>query len=124
MKLSVIIPTYNRKESLRCTLDGLSRQRYPFTDFEAVVVSDGSTDGTEEMLADYAQAAPYSLRIVSQVNGGPSKARNRGIQEAQNEVIVFLDDDVEPGAEFLSRHAIHHWQDEKIAVIILYNIKK
>src|SRR5579871_5778539 len=102
MKLSVVVPTYNRKDSLRRTLDGLAKQTYPFADFEVVVVSDGSTDGTTEMLADYVKTAPYSLRSVLQANGGPSKARNRGIQEAQHEVIVFLDDDVEPVTEFLS----------------------
>jgi polysaccharide pyruvyl transferase WcaK-like protein len=117
MKLSVIIPTYNRKNSLIRTLDGLSRQHYPFTDFEAIVVSDGSTDGTEEMLAKYAQTSPYSLRVVRQPNGGPSKARNRGIKEAQHEVVVFLDDDVEPLPEFLQCHAHHHQHDEKIAVV-------
>ena len=117
MKLSVVIPTYNRKDSLRRTLEGLSRQRYPHADFEAVVVSDGSNDGTEEMLADYARTAPYSLRIICQANGGPSRARNRGILEAQYEIIVFLDDDVEPVPEFLGRHAMHHRQDQKIAVV-------
>jgi glycosyltransferase involved in cell wall biosynthesis len=117
MKLSVVIPTYNRKDSLRRTLDGLARQRYPFADFEAVVVSDGSTDGTAEMLADYARTAPYVIHTICQANGGPSRARNRGIAEANYEVIVFLDDDVEPVPEFLSRHAMHHLEDQKVAVL-------
>ncbi len=117
MKLSVIIPTFNRKESLRRTLDGLSRQQYPCADFEAVVVSDGSTDGTDEMMAEYARTAPYVIRFFRQTNSGPSKARNRGIMEAQHEVIVFLDDDVEPASEFLACHAMHHAQNTQIAVI-------
>lgn len=117
MRLSVVIPTYNRKESLRQTLDGLGRQRYPAADFEAVVVSDGSTDGTHAMLADYAASAPYALRAVVQANGGPSVARNRGVREARHEVIVFLDDDVEPVPEFLARHAAHHASDEKVVVL-------
>jgi len=117
MKLSVVIPTFNRKDSLRCTLDGLARQQYPGAEFEVIVVSDGSTDGTEEMLAEYALTAPYALRVINQMNGGPARARNRGIQEAQHEVIVFLDDDVEPLPEFLSRHAAHHQTHEKMAVI-------
>src|SRR5579871_3087260 len=99
MKLSVVIPTYNRKESLRRTLDGLARQTYPFSEFEVVVVSDGSTDGTAEMLAQYMQTAPYALCAITQANGGPSRARNRGIREARYDVIVFLDDDVEPVPE-------------------------
>jgi glycosyltransferase involved in cell wall biosynthesis len=117
MKLSVVIPTYNRKDSLRRTLDGLSRQAYPAADFEAVVVSDGSTDGTDEMLAEYAKSAPFSLRTIAQPNSGPSAARNRGYREAQHEVIVFLDDDVEPVPEFLSRHAAHHAADAHVVVL-------
>lgn len=117
MKLSVVIPTFNRKDSLRRTLDGLSRQRFPYSNFEAVVVSDGSTDGTEKMVADYAQTAPYALRVLTQANGGPSKARNCGIREAHYEVIVFLDDDVEPMPDFLDRHAEHHRRDKRVVII-------
>jgi glycosyltransferase involved in cell wall biosynthesis len=117
MNISVVIPTYNRKESLRRTLDGLSRQRYPLANFEAVVVSDGSTDGTEDMLAQFAQSAPFLLRTITQRNGGPSTARNRGIWEAQYDVIVFLDDDVDPSPDFLHRHASHHVNDNRIAVL-------
>ena len=116
-KLSVVIPTYNRCESLRRTLDGLSRQTFPMSEFEAVVVSDGSTDGTPEMLAAYSPGAPFPLRAVTQPNSGPSAARNRGIREARHEVVVFLDDDVEPVPEFLARHAAHHQREDKAAVL-------
>jgi glycosyltransferase involved in cell wall biosynthesis len=105
MNLSVVTPTYNRKDSLRRTLEGLSKQTYAFDGFEVIAVSDGSTDGTDEMLRQFAQSAPFRLGVICQPNGGPSKARNRGIQEAQHDVIVFIDDDVEPAPEFLSRHA-------------------
>jgi glycosyltransferase involved in cell wall biosynthesis len=117
VNLSVIIPTFNRRESLRRTLDGLARQTYSMLGFEVIVVSDGSTDGTEEMLAAYAVSAPYVLRPISQANAGPSAARNRGIREARHEIIVFLDDDVEPVPEFLARHAAHHENDDKIVVL-------
>src|SRR5690242_8167475 len=94
--VSVVIPTYNRCESLKRTLEGLARQDYPTIDFEVIVVSDGSTDKTEEVLKTYAVAAPFRLRFFTQANSGPSVARNRGVQESTGEVIVFLDDDVEP----------------------------
>ncbi len=115
--LSVIIPTYNRKDSLRRTLDGLARQTYPVDCFEAVVVSDGSTDGTETALADYAQTSPFCLRPFTQANAGPARARNRGIDEARGDVVVFLDDDVEPAPDFLARHASHHQDDGQTVVI-------
>lgn len=117
MKLSVVIPTYNRKDSLRLTLDGLARQTYSVAEFEVIVVSDGSTDGTDTMLAEYAVSAPYALRAITQLNSGPSAARNRGIHEARHEVIVFLDDDVEPVPQFLMRHAAHHETDDKVVVL-------
>ena len=98
-------------------MDGLARQTYPCTEFEAVVVSDGSTDGTEAFLAEYARTAPYTLRPITQPNGGPARARNHGIEEARGEVIVFLDDDVEPAPEFLALHAAHHASQNKEVVI-------
>ena len=116
-KLSVVIPTFNRCHSLRRTLEGLARQTYPIDQFEVVVISDGSDDGTMAMLADYATFAPFTLRAVEQTNSGPSAARNRGVHEARHEIIVFLDDDVEPLPDFLARHAAHHAEDEKIVVL-------
>ena len=115
--LTVVTPTYNRKDSLRRTLDGLARQTYPRDAFEVVVVSDGSTDGTPELLAEYAENASFALRWFQQENGGPSRARNKGIAEAKNDVVVLLDDDVEPIPEFLARHAAHHERDEKVVVL-------
>ncbi len=117
VKLSVVTPTYNRRDSLRVTIEGLAKQSYPADLFEHVVVSDGSTDGTAEMLAELAPTLPFTLRAVNQPNGGPSKARNRGIRESVNDVVVFLDDDVEPIPEFLERHAVHHRADDKVAVL-------
>ena len=113
--ISVVIPTYNRKDSLRLTLNGLARQAYPHDRFEVVVVSDGSTDGTDDFLASY--AAPYFLRSITQTNGGPARARNRGVQEATGDVIVFIDDDVEPVPDFLALHAARHAEADETVVI-------
>lgn len=115
MFLSVIIPTYNRLASLRVTLDGLTRQEYPASDFEVIVVSDGSTDGTDAFIQNY--AAPFSLTLLAQSNAGPSRARNRGIDAAQGDVCVFLDDDVEPHPGWLAAHACRHRDNENTIVI-------
>ena len=114
--LSVVIPTFNRKDSLQKTLDGLARQTYSADQFEAVVVSDGSTDGTDALLAQYADA-PYTLRAITQPNGGPARARNNGIENARGDVVVFLDDDVEPSPDFLAVHAGHHASQSDTVVI-------
>ncbi len=115
--LSVVIPTFNRKNSLQKTLDGLARQTYPAVQFEAVVVSDGSTDGTDTLLAEYARTSPFPLQVICQPNGGPARARNHGIENARGEVVVFLDDDVEPSPEFLAVHAAHHSHQSDAVVI-------
>jgi glycosyltransferase involved in cell wall biosynthesis len=115
--LSVVVPTYNREVLLRITLEALAHQTYPREQFEVIVVSDGASDGTDEMVAAYARQAPYPLRLVQQVNSGVARARNRAIQEASGEVIVFLDDDIEVVPEFLALHAAHHRQGHPIAVV-------
>lgn len=117
LSLSVIIPTCNRRESLRLTLAGLDQQTYPPDRFEVLVASDGATDGTDEMVEQHACSASYHLRLVRQSNAGPARARNRGFAEAAGEVVVFLDDDVEPVPGFLAAHARHHADNRRVAVI-------
>ena len=80
IELSVIIPTYNRKESLLRTLNALNRQTFPSERFEVVVISDGSTDGTPAAIAEVAMG--FTLRFVEQANQGPSVARNHGARLA------------------------------------------
>ncbi len=117
--VSVVMPTYNRREMLRTALEGLARQDFPQEQFEVVVVSDGATDGTNEMLSEFVESKtfPYRLHPILQENGGPARARNRGIQEATGEIIVFLDDDMEPAPGFLTAHLAHHQNHTTIVAI-------
>ncbi len=117
MRCSIVIPTYNRKESLRRTLDALALQTLDARDFEVIVVSDGSADGTPAMLSEYAASGTLQLRPFQQENAGPAAARNRGIAEAGGEVIVFIDDDVEPVPICLERHLSHHERDSRAVVL-------
>lgn len=117
MYLSIVIPTYNRRGSLRRTLDGLARQSLPASEFEVVVVSDGSTDGTDAFVQDYARSAPYALTLIAQTNSGPARARNCGIDAVQGEIIVFVDDDVEPAPACLAVHAARHRAHPNTVVI-------
>lgn len=117
LMLSVVIPTYNRAPRLRLTLEGLARQTWPTDQFEVLVVSDGSTDETEAMVETYAATSAYRLRLLTQRNAGPSQARNRGVEAACGEIIVFIDDDVEPMPVLLAVHAAHHLHADRIAVI-------
>jgi len=86
-RVSVIIPTYNRKDMLLATLETAVARLSG--DDEIVVVDDGSTDGTAEALA----TPPDRVRVISIENQGPAGARNVGIQESSGEYIAFLDSD-------------------------------
>ena len=123
-ELSVVIPTYNRRDLLKDLLLSLSSQTLPIDKFEVVVVVDGSTDGTLEMLAEL--ETPFSLRSVYQKNAGlgsaihstgVSAARNRGVQHAQGPLVVFLDDDVAPSPSLLNEHANVHREDPNAVVL-------
>lgn len=87
MKLSVVIPAYNRAILLPLTLNSLLAQERVAD--EILVVDDGSTDGTAEV----AEAFGHPVRVIRQCNQGPSAARNRGLGEARGEFIHFFDSD-------------------------------
>lgn len=88
IKLSVIIPLYNKAKCIGRTLDSVLQQDY--THFEIVVVDDGSTDGSAEVVS---AMRDDRIRLISQPNGGVSKARNHGAAEAQTDWLIFLDGD-------------------------------
>ena len=87
MQFSVVIPTFNRRELLVATLDSVWAQR--FTDFQVIVVDDGSSDGTREYLASLGGR----VRVILQANRGAGAARNAGAAVADADYIAFLDSD-------------------------------
>jgi GT2 family glycosyltransferase len=105
-QISVIIPTYNRLDRLKRVLEALERQSYPFDQYEVIVVSDGSTDGTFQYLNEL--KTPLHLRAVQQTNLGAAAARNLGFRMARAELILFLDDDVVPTAQWIAEHVQAH----------------
>lgn len=89
--VSVIIPCYNCKEFIDETIESLENQTYK--NFEVICVNDGSTDDTLEYLYSRKEKSCLNIIIVNQENGGVSKARNKGIESARGEYILFLDAD-------------------------------
>ncbi|MCK5831203.1 MAG: glycosyltransferase [Methylococcales bacterium] len=87
--MSIIIPTFNRRTLLERALKSVYKQT--FSDFEVIVVDDGSTDNTDKMIKDLFP----KVRYLSQTNTGVSSARNKGIDVALGEWIAFLDSDDE-----------------------------
>ncbi len=92
-KVSIIIPTYNRQSYLSGVIKSVLDQT--FDDFEVVLIDDGSTDQTKEVVEKYINTQPDKIKYFYQGNKGPSAARNNGIKQASGEYIAFLDDDDE-----------------------------
>ena len=85
--VSVIIPAFNRAHSIRISIDSVLQQTYQ--PLEVVVVDDGSTDETADVLAEYGN----QIISIRQENSGPSSARNKGVAHAKGDIIAFLDSD-------------------------------
>ncbi|MGA9588182.1 MAG: glycosyltransferase [Terracidiphilus sp.] len=106
IKISVIIPTYNRRHILERTLPGVLTQDFPSQDYEVIVVMDGSTDGTSEMLRDLKPTC--CLRVLESQHRGAGAARNVGIRAAAGELVLFLDDDLITTPDLLRQHCASH----------------
>lgn len=106
IRISVIIPTYNRRHVLERTLPGVLAQDFPPQDYEVIVVMDGSTDGTAEMLRDLKPKC--SLRVLESQHRGAGAARNLGIRAAVGELVLFLDDDLITTPGLLGQHCAAH----------------
>ena len=124
--VSVVLATHNRKELLKECLKSLFNQTYPKERYEIIVVNDGSTDGTEEVLKKYAKKAPCIFKCFSQENKGPSAARNLGIEHAKGEIICFTDDDCIADERWIE-NLVKEFTNEKVGgvggEIVAYNPK-
>ena len=104
MNFSVIVPAYQAAAVLPNCLGALQRQTIDRSQYEIIVVEDGSTDGTaaaaEQALRDFPAA-----RVICAEHGGPAKARNLGARAAQGDVLLFTDADCEPAPDWIERFA-------------------
>ncbi|AZR74910.1 hypothetical protein BBF96_11420 [Anoxybacter fermentans] len=112
MKASVIIPTYNRKAILEKTLKAITDQSVPNEIYEVIVIDDGSTDGTKEMVKKF----NHRIRYIYQENKGRAAARNHGIRIARGEIIIFIDSDIVVNHTFVEAHLQKHQKHEKAIV--------
>ena len=90
--VSVIVPAYNVEGYIEDTMKMIAKQTYD--DFEAIIINDGSTDGTSDVVRKYCES-DRRFRMIEKENGGVSSARNAGIEDAKGEYIVFWDADDE-----------------------------
>src|SRR5690349_18374024 len=107
MKISVVIPTFQRAPVLARTLPTVFAQDLPSADFEVIVVIDGSTDGTADYLRSLQRPA-CALRVIEQANRGQAGARNTGMHAARGDIVLFLDDDVLCEPSLLREHLRAH----------------
>lgn len=114
MKLSVVIPTFNRRQILERTLTALSVQDYPPDNYEIIVVVDGSTDDTTEWLRDWNPTC--TLRMFEAPHRGVSAAWNVGIQAAVRELVLLLDDDLIAAPDLIRQHCASHSGPEPCVV--------
>lgn len=99
--VSVVLSTRNRAARLRVAL-GCYRAWSGDTDWELIVVDNGSTDDTAQILADFAAASGLPVRLVHESRAGLARARNRGLAAARGEIVAFIDDDCYPAADYLA----------------------
>lgn len=108
--MTLIIPTYQRREPLIRLLVALSQELTASevyrSEFDIVVVIDGSTDGSYEALQDLEIRVPLTVRAES--HRGRPAARNIGLESANGELVWFLDDDLVPSANLIARHRCRH----------------
>jgi glycosyltransferase involved in cell wall biosynthesis len=101
LRASIIIPTYNGGRKISYLLDRLCA--LTLSDTEVIVVVDGSTDNTLEILETYKNRLP-NFKVITQRNGGRSLARNRGAESSASDFLIFYDDDMIPDTDSVARH--------------------
>lgn len=115
LRASVIVPTWQRRTSVARLLDALARQTIVPGEFEVIVIVDGSTDGTLELLAD--EWPPLQLIVHRQDNRGRAAACNAGLGLAGAPIVALLDDDMEPDDVWLAEHLAAHADARDVAVM-------
>lgn len=117
IQFSIIIPTYNRSDVLLKCLKSLDEMDYDPQDYEVIVVDDGSTDDTEDVVKAF--KSKYILKYFKKENGGPGPARNLGIKNASFEYLLILNDDAICYPDLLIEHNKVHKQypNQKISVL-------
>jgi glycosyltransferase involved in cell wall biosynthesis len=101
-RFSVIVPTYNRLPILKKCLAALEAQTLSSSDFEVVVIDDGSSDGTQEALKNY--NPPFQFRYLRQTNSGTGAARRNGVAHAGGEYLLLMNDDTICDRDLLEQH--------------------
>lgn len=118
--ISIIIPTFNRVDSLVRSIGNICDQDFPIDEYEIIIIDDGSTDDTREKIKSLQKENnKYSIQYFNQENKGPATARNLGIKNAKGNIILFIGDDIIPAPHFIKEHSSWHkkYPQENIAIL-------
>jgi len=118
MNASIVVTAYNNKKVLEKTLNSLMKQNFRGK-YEVIVVNDGSSDGTKEFLDKY-KIGKQNLLVFHQKNSGVCRARNKGIENAQYEIVVNMDHDCIAEKDWLEK-MVAGFDSDKIGVVSAYD---
>jgi glycosyltransferase involved in cell wall biosynthesis len=122
MYASVVVPTFNRKEVLERTINGLLNQSLTKTEYEIIVVDDCSVDETSVYMDKIAESESSIIYIRHEQNEGRVVTRNDGIKAARGEIVIFLDDDNLPDKNFIQAHLNCYEQNKGDKVAVMGNV--
>lgn len=114
MKVSVLIPTYNRANLVCNLLKALESQTY--SRFEIILVNDGSTDNTLEVLDRFISETAMKVNIHSIPKAGRAGARNFAVRQATGDLLIFFDDDTRPNPDAVANHVKCHREFDKVLI--------
>jgi len=121
-KLSVVVSTYNRAQTLANSLNHLGDQSLEADLYEVIVVDDGSSDHTERVVEKVRSQVPYEMKYLHHSNRGPGFTHNRGIREAQSPIVLLMADDIFMTRQALQVHLEAHQENPNPEVSILGNV--
>lgn len=114
--VSIVIPAYNCEKTIGQAIETCLEQDYPKDKIEIIVVDDGSTDNTKNIVAK------YPLKYIYQPNGGPAKARNTGWRNSKAEIVCFLDADCVAERKWIAKMIAHYIREKTVCVGGRYEI--
>ena len=119
LKASIVVASYNQRETLEINLSAWSHQTYPLELIEVIVADDGSSDGTQELVEVLSQKVPYKLKFYTHEDDGfrLAKVRNEGVALSEGEIVFFVDADTIPSPEYIWEHMKYYHVSDCVSVV-------
>lgn len=124
LKLSVVMATYNRAETIRETLRHLADQSLDPSSYEVIVIDDGSPDDTRAVVAEWLERAPFKLTYLHHANHGPGYTQNRGLEVARAPIVLLMADDIFMAHGTLAAHLAMHEAHPEQEVAVLGRVEQ